>query len=116
MFSQFHPTHVLNNAQKVINILGIFQYEVDADATPWHVSSPLNIVPATNPLPKFKDHLPKFFGNGVTTANENLVALSNACNNIGAHDNGTCMRLFVNSLEGRAAAEFFYFADQIFST
>ena len=107
MYSQFNPILVSNNPQKLINKLGIFQYEVYTDATPWHVPSPLNLAPATAPLPKFKDNLSKFSGNGVTTANEHLSAFYNACVNIGAHDSDTCMRLLVNSLEGRAAAEFF---------
>ena len=88
----------------MIKKLGIFSYEVDADATPWLVKSPLNLPPPTDSLPKFKDHLPKFSGNGVTTTNEHLAAFSNACINIGANESEVCMRLFVNSLEGRAAA------------
>jgi hypothetical protein len=67
----------------------------------------LNLNPTTNPLPKFKDHLPKFFGNGTIYVNEHLVAFSNACHNIGANDNDTCMRLFDNSLEGKVVVYFF---------
>jgi hypothetical protein len=38
------------------------------------MSSPLNLTPATQPLPKFKDHLPRFSGNGTINMNEHLVA------------------------------------------
>jgi hypothetical protein len=69
--------------------------------------SPLNLAPATRPLPKFKEHLPRFSGNNTVTTNEHLVAFYNAYHNIGANDNDPCMRLFVNSLEGKAAADFF---------
>jgi hypothetical protein len=44
------------------------------------------------------------------------VAFSNACHNIGANDNDTCMRLFVNSLEGKVAADFFDLPPKILST
>jgi hypothetical protein len=71
-----------------------------------HVSSPLNLAPTTHPLSKFKEHLPRFLGNNTVTTNKHLVAFSNACHNIGANDNDTSMRLFVNSLEGKVAADF----------
>jgi hypothetical protein len=86
------------------------------DATTWHVSSPLNLAPVTTPFPKFKDHLPKFYGNGTISVNEHLIAFSNACHNIGANDNDICMRLFVNSLEGKVVADFFELPPKIFST
>jgi hypothetical protein len=76
----------------------------------------LNLAPTTRPLPKFKDHLPKFSGNGIVTTNEHLVAFVNACHNIGANNNDTCMCLFVNSLEGEVAEEFFYLSPKILST
>jgi hypothetical protein len=80
------------------------------------MSSPLNLAPATHPLPKFKDHLPSFSGNGIVTANEHLVEFSNAFHNIGANDNNTYMCLFVNSLEGKVAAEFFDLPPKMLST
>jgi hypothetical protein len=83
---------------------GLFQFEEDATTTPWHVSSPLNLSPATHPLQKFKDHLPRLLGNGIITMNEHLVALSNAFHNIGTNVNDTCMCLFVNSFEGKSTA------------
>jgi hypothetical protein len=67
----------------------------------------LNLAPATRPLPKFKEYLPRFSGNNIVTTNEHLVAFSNAYHNIGANDNDTCMCLFVNSLKGKAPADFF---------
>jgi hypothetical protein len=48
--------------------------------------------------------------------NENLVESSNACHNIVANDNDTCMRLFVNSLEGKETTYFFYLPPNIIST
>jgi hypothetical protein len=93
-----------------------FQFEEDATTTPWHVSSPLNLAPATHPLPKFKEHFPKFSGNNTVSTNEHLVAFSNACHNIGANDNDTCMRLFINFLEGKVAADFFDLPPNIMST
>jgi hypothetical protein len=46
--------------------------------------------------------------------NDNLVAFSKACHNIGANDNGTCMRLFVNSLEGKVVVDFFELRPKVF--
>jgi hypothetical protein len=100
----------------VINKYGLFQFEECATTTSWHMSSPLNIEPATHPLPKFKEHIPKFSGNNIVTTNENLVAFSNAFHNIGANDNETCMCLFVNSLEGKVATNFFDLPPKILST
>jgi hypothetical protein len=60
--------------------------------------------------------LPKFSGNDTISTNEHLVAFSNACHNIGANDNDTCMRLFVNSLEGKVVADFFELPPKVFST
>jgi hypothetical protein len=113
-----HQVHVQSttNPTKVIMKYGIFQFEEDAMTTPWHVSSPLNLAPATHPLPKFKEHLPKFSGNNIVTTNEHLVSFSNDCHNIGANDNDTCMRLFVNSLEGKVAIDFFDLPPKIIST
>jgi hypothetical protein len=44
------------------------------------------------------------------------VAFYNACHNIGANDNDTWMHLFVISLEGRAAVDFFNLPPKILST
>jgi hypothetical protein len=44
------------------------------------------------------------------------VAFSNACHDIGTNDNDTCMHLFVNSLEGKAATDFFDLPPKIIST
>lgn len=104
------------NPTKVIKKYGVFQFGEDATTTPWHVSSPLNLAPATRPLPKFKEHLPRFLGNNKVTTNEHLVAFSNACHNIGANDNDTCMLLFANSLEGKATIDFFDIPPKILST
>jgi hypothetical protein len=51
------------NPAKFIKKYGIFQFEEDATTTSLHVSSTLNLPPATHPLPKFKEHLPRFSGN-----------------------------------------------------
>ena len=40
--------------------IDIFQYEGDVDATPWRVTSPLNLAPTTNPSLNFKGHLAKY--------------------------------------------------------
>jgi hypothetical protein len=113
LYSHQIPVQSTTNPAKVIKKYGLFQFEEDATTTPWHVSSPLNLAPATRPLPKFKEHLPRFLGNNTITTNEHLVAFSNV---IGANDNDTCMRLFVNSLEGKAAADFFDLPPKILST
>jgi hypothetical protein len=104
------------NPTKFIKKYGLFQFEEDSTTTPWHVSSPLNLAPATRPLPKFKEHLPRFSGNNTVTTNEHLVEISNACHNIGANENDTFMRLFVNSLEGKVAANLFDLPPKIMST
>jgi hypothetical protein len=44
------------------------------------------------------------------------MAFSNACHNIGANENDTCMRLFVNSLEGKVVADLFDLPPKILST
>jgi hypothetical protein len=44
------------------------------------------------------------------------VEFSNACHNIGTNDNDTCMRLFVNSLEGKVVIDFFDLPPNILST
>jgi hypothetical protein len=82
--------------------------------TPWHMSSPLNLAPTTRPLPKFKEHLPKFSRNNTVSTNEHLVAFSNACHNIGANDNETCMCMFVNYLEGKVAVDLFDLQDLVY--
>ena len=104
------------NPAKVIKKYVLFQFEEDATTTSCHVSSPLNLAPATRPLPKFKELLPRFSGKNNVTTNEHLVAFSNACHNIGANDNDTCMRLFVNSPKWKAAADFFDLPPKIIST
>jgi hypothetical protein len=116
LYSHQVPVQSTTNPAKVIKKYGLFQFEEDATTTLWHVSSPLNLAPATRPLPKFKENLPRFSGNNMVTTNEHLVAFSNACHNIGANDNDTCMRLFVNSLEGKVAADFFDLPPKIIST
>jgi hypothetical protein len=116
IYSHQIPIQSTTNPAKVIKKYGLFQFEEDATTTPWHISSPLNLAPTTHPLPKFKDHLPRFSGNGIVTTNEHLVAFSNAFHNIGANDNDTCMHLFVNSLEGKVATYFFDLPPKILST
>jgi hypothetical protein len=80
------------------------------------VSSPLNISLAIAPLPKFKDHLPKYSRNCTISVNEHLIAFSNACHNIGTNYNDICMRLFVNYLQGKNVVDFFESPPKIFST
>jgi hypothetical protein len=104
------------NLTKVIKNYALFQFEEDTTNTLRHVSSPLNLAPTTCPLPKFKEHLPSFLENNIVTTNEHLVAFSNVCHNIGANDNDTCMRLFLNSLEGKVATDFFDLPPKILST
>jgi hypothetical protein len=107
LYNHHIPVQSTTNPSKFIKKYGLFQFEEDATTTSWHVSSPLNLAPATHPLPNFKEHLPKFSGNNTVSTNEHLVAFYNACHNIGANDNDTCMRLFFNSLEGKAETDFF---------
>jgi hypothetical protein len=116
LYSHQVPVQSTTNPTKVIKKYGIFQFKEDATTTLWHVSSPLNLAPTTRPLPKFKEHLPRFSGNNTVTTNEHLVELSNACHNIGANNNDTCMHLFVNSLEGKEATYFFDLPPKILST
>jgi hypothetical protein len=113
-----HKFHVQSttNPAKFIKKYGLFQFEEYSTTTLWHVSSPLNLAPATRPLPKFKENLPRFSGNNTVTTNEHLVEFSNACHNIGANDNDTCMSLFVNSLEGKPTINFFDLHPKILST
>jgi hypothetical protein len=113
-----HHVHVQSttNPTKLIKKYGIFQFEEYATTTLWHVSSPLNLAPATCPLPKFKENIPRFSRNNIVTTNEHPVEFSNACHNIGSNDNNTCMCLFVNFLEGKATANFFDLPPKIFFT
>jgi hypothetical protein len=110
------PIQSTTNPTKVIKKYGIFHFEEDATTTSWHVFSPLNLAPVTHPLPEFKEYLPRFLVNNIVTKNEDLVAFSNDCHNIGANDNDTCMLVFVNSLEGKAATNFFELPPKIIST
>jgi hypothetical protein len=110
------PVQSTTKPTKVIKKYGIFQFEEDATTTPRHVSSPLNLAPATRPLSKFREHLPRFLGNNIVSTNEHLVSFSNACHNIWANENDTCMHLFVNSLEGKVAANLFDLPPKILST
>jgi hypothetical protein len=116
LYSHHIPIQSTTNPTKIIKRYGLFQFEEDATTTLWHVSSPLNLAPASHPLPKFKEHLPKFSGNNTVSTNEHLVPFSNACHNIGANDNDTCMCLFVNSLERKATTDFFELPPKILST
>jgi hypothetical protein len=116
LYSHQVPVQSTTNPTKVIHKYGLFQFEEYATTTPWYVSSPLNLAPAIRPLPKFKEHLPRFSGNKKVTTNEHLVAFSNACHNIGANDNDTCIHLFVNSLEGKEVTYLFDIPPKILST
>jgi hypothetical protein len=116
IYSHKVPIQSTTNSTKVIKKYGLFQFEEDATTTPWHASSPLNLTPATQPLPKFKENLPRFLGNNTVTTNKHLVSFSIACHNIGANDNDTCMCLFFISLEGKAATYVFDLPSKIFST
>jgi hypothetical protein len=116
LYNHHIPVQSTTNPTKVINKYGIFQFKEDATTTPWHVSSPLNLAPATHPLPKFKENFPRFLGKNTVSTNEHLVEFSNVCHNIGANNNDTCMRLFVNSLEGKAGTDFFDLPSKILYT
>jgi hypothetical protein len=116
IYSHQVPVQSTTIPTKFIKNYGLFQFEEDATTTPWHVSSPLNLAPTTHPLPKFKEHLPRFSRSNTVTTNEYLVGFSNACHNIGANENDTCMCLFVNSLEGKVASDFFDLLPKITST
>jgi hypothetical protein len=116
LYSHQFPIQSTTNPTKVIKKYGLFQFEEDATKTPWHVSFPLNLAPATHPLPKFKENLPRFSRNSTVITNEHLVAFSNACGNIGANDNDTCMLLFVNFLEGKVVVDLFELPPKILYT
>jgi hypothetical protein len=116
LYSHQFAIQSTTNHDKFINKYRIFQFEEDAMTTPWYISSPLNITLATHPLPKFKEHLPKFSGNNTVSTNKHLVEFSNACHNIRDNDNDTCMRLFINSLEEKEATDFFDLPPKILST
>jgi hypothetical protein len=116
IYNHQFPIQSTTNPAKVIKNNGLFQFEEDSMTTPWHVSTPLNLAPATHPLPKFKEHLPRFSGNNIVTTNEHLVAFSNSCHNIGANDHDTCMHLFFNSLKGKDATNCFDLPPKIIST
>jgi hypothetical protein len=116
LYSHQVPVQSTTNPTKVIKKYWLFQFEEDATTTLCHVSSPLNMAPATRPLPKFKENLPRFSRNNIVTTNEHLVAFFNACHNIGANDNDTCMLLFVNSLEGKAMVDLFDLPPKIMYT
>jgi hypothetical protein len=116
LYSHQVPFQSTTNPTKVIKKYGLFHFEEDATTTLWNVSSPLNLAPDTRPLPKFKENLPRFSGSNTATMNEHLVEFSNACHNIGSNYNDTCMRLFVNSLEGKAVTDFSDLPPNILST
>jgi hypothetical protein len=45
------PIQSTTNPAKVIKKYGLFQFEEDATNTSWHMYSPLNLTPTTQPLP-----------------------------------------------------------------
>jgi hypothetical protein len=116
MYNHFNHVQSTTNPTKVIKQYGLFQLEEDANSTPWHIFSPLNLNPATNPLSKFKYHFPKFSDSGTISVNEHLVSISNACHNKGANENDTCTILSVNYLEGKDVSDFFELPPKLFST
>jgi hypothetical protein len=116
IYSHPIPIQSTTNPTKVMKKYGLFQFKEDATTTPWHVSYPSNLAPATLPLSKFKEDLPKFSRNNIVTKNEHLVAFSNAFRNIEVNCNDTCMRLFVNSLKGKDATNCFDLPPKILST
>jgi len=85
----------------------LFEIENDLNATPWNLPSRLDLPPTTTPLPKFKDYLPKFSGNGTYTVEDHLNALSNGCNKIRDNSNDVWMRMFINTLEEKDAYDLF---------
>jgi hypothetical protein len=116
LYNHHIPIQSTTNPTKFIKKYGLFQFEEDTTTTPWHVSSTLKLAPATHPLPKFKEHLPRFSGNNTVSTNEHLVAFSNSFHNIGGNDNDICMCLFINSLEGKVVVDFFDLPPKILST
>jgi hypothetical protein len=70
LYSNFNRVQPTTNPAKVILKYGLFQFEEDDNTTPWHVPSPLNLNPATTPLPNCKDHFSKFSGNKIIFVNE----------------------------------------------
>jgi hypothetical protein len=107
-YSHQIPVQSTTNLAKVIKKYGLLQFEEDATTTLWHVSSPLKLALATHPLQKFKEYLLRF--------SRNNTPFYNVFHNIGDNDNDTCMCLFVNSLEGKAATYFFDLPPNILST
>lgn len=89
---------------------------MDANATPWHIQSPLNLSPVNGPLPKFNDHFPKLSVGGTINSKEHLITFSNTFHNIGENDNDTCMRFFINSLLCKVVVDFLELPSKTFST
>lgn len=71
-YSGYVPQPDPNDPNKVIRKFGILEFYEDRNRTPWHVPSPLNLNPTNTPLPKFKDHLHMFLGNGTCYVEEHL--------------------------------------------
>lgn len=46
MYSGYNPTVSANDPTKVVKTYRLFRFEEDANDTPWHVPSPLNLAPA----------------------------------------------------------------------
>lgn len=116
MYSGYNPVTSTNDPTKVIKKYGFFHFEEDVNDTPWHVPSPLNLNPARQPLPKLKDYFPNFSGNGTYIVEDHLNAFSNVYHNIGVNSNDTCMKSFVNALEGKFTSDFFDLPPKPFST
>jgi hypothetical protein len=116
IYSHAIPIQSTTNPTKFINKYGLFQFEEDVNTTLWHVSSSINLTHVANTFPKFKDHSPKFSGNGTISTDEHLISFSYSIHNISTNDNDTFMRLFFNSLEGKVAVDFFDFPLKILFT
>jgi hypothetical protein len=116
MYSHFNHVQSTTNPTKVIKQYGLFQFEEDANATPWNVSSPLDLAQPPLLFQSLKIIFLNFLVMELFQINEHLVSFSNACHNIGENENDTCMRLFVNSLEGKVVVDFFELPPKIFTT
>lgn len=72
VYNKYKTIVSTTNPNKVINKYGLFYFEEDLNATPWHIPCPSYFPTATTHLPKFKYYLPKFSSNGIFTVEENL--------------------------------------------
>lgn len=85
---------------------------------PWGQNfGPLNLTPPLHPLPQgSRNNVPKLYGNGKQHPDEHIVEFHIACGILGVEYEGISIHLFVETLQGVVADQFYHLAPQTTTT